>query len=77
MAGGSGSGTLAAAGGLLFFGDNGGAFTAVNARTGIPVWHFEAGQAWRASPMTYMVGGRQYIGLAGAGGVFTFAPLMQ
>ena len=73
MAGGSGSGTLATAGGLLFFGDNGGAFTAVNARTGIPVWHFEAGQAWRASPMTYMVGGKQYIGLAGAGGVFTFA----
>ncbi len=68
-----GSGTLATAGGLLFFGESGGTFTAVDAKTGIPAWHFEAGQAWRSSPMTYMVGGRQYVELAGAGGIFTFA----
>jgi alcohol dehydrogenase (cytochrome c) len=70
---GGGSGTLATAGGLVFFGENGGALTAVESRTGKPVWHFETGQAWRASPMTYMVGGKQYIVLPGAGGIFTFA----
>ena len=35
--------------------------TAVNAATGKTVWHFETGQTWRASPMTYMVGGKQYV----------------
>jgi alcohol dehydrogenase (cytochrome c) len=70
---GGGSGTLATAGGLVFFGENGGAFTALDSRTGIPVWHFETGQAWRASPMTYMAGGAQYVVLAGQGGIFTFA----
>ncbi len=71
--GAGGSGTLATAGGLVFFGEIGGTFIAVDSRTGKPVWHFEAGQTWRASPMTYMVGGKQYIVLAGTGGIFTFA----
>ena len=73
LANGGGSGTLSTAGGLLFFGEGGGTMTAVNAATGKPVWHFETGQTWRASPMTYMVGGKQYVALAGTGGIFTFA----
>jgi alcohol dehydrogenase (cytochrome c) len=68
-----GSGTLATAGGLVFFGETGGTFTALDSGTGIPVWHFEAGQTWKASPMTYMVGGTQYVVLAGDGGIFSFA----
>jgi len=70
---GSSSGTLATAGGLVFFGESGGTLTAVDAKTGKPIWHFETGQQWRASPMTYMVGGKQYVELAGTGGIFTFA----
>jgi alcohol dehydrogenase (cytochrome c) len=70
---GGGSGTLATAGGLLFFGEGGGVFTALDSKTGKPVWHFEAGQNWRASPMTYMVGGTQYVVLAGDGGILSFA----
>ena len=61
------------AGGLVFFGEQGGTFNAVDAKTGKPLWHFESGQTWRASPMTYMVGGKQYVVLAGTGGIFTFA----
>jgi len=68
-----GSGTLATAGGLVFFGESGGTFTALDSKTGTPVWHFETGQDWRASPMTYMVGGTQYVVLAGLGGIFSFA----
>jgi alcohol dehydrogenase (cytochrome c) len=68
-----GSGTLVTAGGLVFFGESGGTFTALDSKTGIPVWHFETGQDWRASPMTYMAGGRQYAVLAGQGGIFSFA----
>jgi alcohol dehydrogenase (cytochrome c) len=70
---GGGSGTLATAGGVTFFGEGGGVFTAVNSKTGVPVWHFETGQNWRASPMTYMVGGKQYVALAGDGGILSFA----
>ncbi len=70
---GGGSGTLATAGGLVFFGETGGTFTAVDSKTGKAVWHFESGQPWRASPMTYMVGGKQYVVLAGEGGILSFA----
>jgi len=62
-----GSGTLATAGGLVFFGENGGTFTALDSKTGTPIWHFETGQDWRASPMTYMAGGTPYVVLAGQG----------
>jgi len=68
-----GTGLLGTAGKLLFFGESGGTFTALDSQTGIAVWHFETGQNWRASPMTYMVGGKQYVALAGDGGIFSFA----
>jgi len=68
-----GTGTLATAGKLVFLGEPGGTFSALDETTGAPLWHFETGQNWRASPMTYMVGGRQYIALAGDGGIFSFA----
>jgi hypothetical protein len=51
----------------------GGTFTVLDSKTEIPVWHFETGQDWRASPMTYMAGGRQYVVLAGQGGISSFA----
>ena len=42
------------------------AVTAMEARTGKPVWHINVGQPLtEASPMTYMVEGRQYIALPG------------
>ena len=68
-----GTGMLATAGKLVFFGLSGGIFTALDANTGKPVWHFETGQNWRASPMTYMVGGKQYVALAGNDGIISFA----
>jgi len=70
---GGNTGTLATAGGLVFLGENGGTFTALNSTTGVPVWHFETGQPWQASPMTYMVDGTQYVVLAGQGGILSFA----
>ena len=69
---GGGTGTLATAGGLVFFGESGGTFTALDSKTGNHAWHFETGQPWRASPMTYMAGGKQYVVLAGEGGIFSF-----
>jgi alcohol dehydrogenase (cytochrome c) len=69
----SASGTLSTNGDLVFFGEDSGVLTALDARTGKPLWHFTANQAWRASPMTYMVGGKQYVAIAGPSGYFAFA----
>jgi alcohol dehydrogenase (cytochrome c) len=73
IAGRSSSGTLSTAGGLVFFGEGSGALAALDAKTGKPLWHFQANQPWRASPMTYMVGGKQYVTIAGPQGFFSFA----
>ena len=47
------SGVLSTAGGLVFYGETGGGFAAVDAKSGQTLWHFETGREWRASPMTY------------------------
>jgi len=59
-----GSGLMATAGGLIFYGDGSGAFVAADAKTHQLLWHFNTGQSWKAGPMTYMVDGQQYIGVA-------------
>ena len=66
------SGVLSTAGGVLFFGESGGDFAAADARTGKTLWHFNTGQAWKASPMTYTVNGRQFVAIAAGGNVMAF-----
>jgi len=66
------SGVLATAGDLVFYGDNSGAFVAVDAKSGKPLWHFNTGQPWKASPMTYTIDGNQYIGVAAGSIIMTF-----
>jgi alcohol dehydrogenase (cytochrome c) len=67
------AGTLATAGGLLFFGDDAGSLEAVETVTGRPLWHFNTGQTLYASPMTYAVDGIQYIAMSAGSDVFNFA----
>ena len=67
------SGVLSTAGGLVFFGEDSGAFAALDAMTGRPLWHFQANQDWKASPMTYMVGGRQFVAIGSGMGFWAFA----
>jgi alcohol dehydrogenase (cytochrome c) len=66
-------GTLATAGGLVFFGDDTGSFAAVDARTGHPLWEFNTGQTFRASPMSYDVDGVQYVAIAAGSDVISFS----
>jgi outer membrane protein assembly factor BamB len=47
-------GVLSTAGGVVFFGGDDGAFSAVDAKTGKLLWSFPANQLWKASPMTYL-----------------------
>jgi glucose dehydrogenase len=62
-------GALATAGNLAFTGEGNGDFDAFDATTGKRVWHYNLGAGVNAPPITYMVGGQQYIAVA-AGGNF-------
>jgi len=66
-------GTLATAGGLVFFGEDSGALMAVDASSGRPLWHFQANAPWRASPMTYVFDGTQYVAVAAGPSIISFA----
>jgi alcohol dehydrogenase (cytochrome c) len=67
-----GSGLLATAAGLVFFGSDEG-FIAVDAAHGERLWQFTTNQNWKAGPMTYAVNGDQYIAVAGGSNVFAFS----
>jgi alcohol dehydrogenase (cytochrome c) len=66
------SGTLATASGLVFFGEDSGAFMAVDAASGKPLWHFQTSQTLRASPMTYAFDGHQFVVIAAGPNVIAF-----
>lgn len=66
-------GALATAGNLVFFGEDGGFFTAADAKSGEVRWRFAVNANWKASPMTYRFDGRQYVAIAAGGNIITFA----
>jgi alcohol dehydrogenase (cytochrome c) len=57
-------GTLTTASGLVIFGEDGGGLMDADASTGKPLWSFQTNQNWKASPMTYLFDGKQYIAVA-------------
>jgi len=58
------AGLLSTAAGLVFFGENSGAFVAADAANGEVLWSYPTNQTWKASPMTYRFDGKQYIAIA-------------
>ena len=68
-----GSGLMATAGGLLFYGDGSGAFIAADSTNGKLLWHFNTGQSFKAGPMTYTIDGTQYISIAAGTTILTFS----
>jgi alcohol dehydrogenase (cytochrome c) len=71
-AGNSWGGTLSTAGGVVFFGEESGAFAAVDATNGRLLWSFQTNQFWKASPMTYVFDDRQYVAVAAGSDVLAF-----
>ena len=55
---------------LVFTGVREGCFVALNARTGVPLWKLSVGGVVASGPMTYSVGGRQYVAAAAGGSLF-------
>ncbi len=67
-------GTLATAGNLVFQGNADGYFVAYSADKGTKLWSFPTQTGVIAAPITYMVGGEQYVAImAGWGGVWDIA----
>jgi alcohol dehydrogenase (cytochrome c) len=67
------AGVLATAGGLVFTGDREGYVFALDARTGKPLWKFQAGGQVIAPPISYEAGGKQYIAVAAGSSLVAFA----
>jgi alcohol dehydrogenase (cytochrome c) len=65
-------GTLGFATGVLVFCEDGGMLSAVDTRTGEALWRFRTNVQWKASPMTYMFDGRQYIAVNAGQNIIAF-----
>jgi PQQ-dependent dehydrogenase (methanol/ethanol family) len=66
------SGVLATAGGLIFYGQPNGGFAAVDQRNGKTLWQFPTNVFMKASPMTFTVGGNQYVAVAAGPNILCF-----
>jgi PQQ-dependent dehydrogenase (methanol/ethanol family) len=66
------SGVLATAGDLIFYGQPNGGFAAVDQRNGNTLWRFPTNIFMKASPMTFMIDGKQYIAVAAGPNILCF-----
>ena len=67
------SGILTTASDLLFTGNSEGYFFALDARSGALLWRTSLGGNLIMGPMTYSVGGKQYVAAAAGNSLFVFA----
>jgi alcohol dehydrogenase (cytochrome c) len=61
-------GTLATAGGFVFTGNQTGYALAFDDATGALLWKFQTGSTVRGQPVTYKIGGRQFVAVPSGGG---------
>ena len=67
------TGIVTTAGGLAFFGDPEGMFTAVRDDTGEALWQYNVGTGIHGNPTTFTAGGKQYVAIVvgpGGGGLW-------
>jgi glucose dehydrogenase len=68
-------GALATAGDVVFTGEGNGNFSAFDTRTGERLWQFNCGAGVNAPPVSYAIGGKQYVAVAAGGNaIFGFRP---
>jgi alcohol dehydrogenase (cytochrome c) len=68
-------GALATAGDLVFSGNGDGRFNAYNSETGALLWSFRCGAGVNAPPISFEVGGRQFVAVAAGGHTLFRFPL--
>jgi len=57
----------------VFAGEHKGQISALEARTGQSLWHFNTGDLITSSPISYAVDGQQYIAISSGTNLFAFA----
>jgi len=67
------AGVLTTASDVLFSGGREGYVFALDARTGAMLWKANVGGQASNGPMTYAVGGRQYVAFAAGNALFVYA----
>lgn len=67
------AGVLGTRGGVLFAASAEGNFLGLDMKTGAPLWRFRTGGSINASPISYAVGGEQYVAIAAGNTVYAFA----
>jgi PQQ-dependent dehydrogenase (methanol/ethanol family) len=60
-------GVLATGGNLVFNGEGNGLFRAFDAKSGKKLWEYQCGAGVNAPPVSYSVGGKQYVAVAAGG----------
>jgi len=68
----TGSGVLSTASGLVFAGGREGYFYALDAKTGKVLWKAMVGGDVAAGPVTYAIGGQQFVSVPAGDAIFTF-----
>lgn len=66
------AGLLATAGGVVFAGTREGFLIALDARTGQELWRFQTGAEIHSAPISYAIGGKQFIALASDSVLYSF-----
>jgi len=66
------TGTLTTAGGIVIYGDDGGALAAADAKTGKKLWSYPFTENLHTSPMTYMFDNKQHVGMIVGSVVYSF-----
>jgi len=67
------AGVLTTASDVLFSGGREGFFFALDARTGALLWKAPVGGIVQAAPMSYAIGGRQYVAIAAGNSLYAYA----
>ena len=65
-------GVLSTAGGIVTFGEDGGALMATDAGDGKLLWSFPTNHNWKASPMTYVFDNKQRVAVAAGSAIIAF-----
>ena len=68
-----GGGVMATGGGLVFASAADGNLIALDSRTGKLLWRFQTGGRIAASPMSYLVDGKQYVAVSAGNVLYSFA----
>jgi alcohol dehydrogenase (cytochrome c) len=70
--GSSATGVLATAGNVVFASSNDGNLIALDSKSGKYLWHYYTGANIITSPISYAVGGKQYVAIASQSAIFVF-----